>query len=126
MDVTTLRRLATQLQDELPAVIPDDAERASVADAITTALAASEGESQEALLKALAAHPATRAWMRGHGAAEDAFRGGLPGSPGMLGDTTAGGLYYVCPREDEDAILLVLPAQPPLCPNHGIPMTLQG
>jgi hypothetical protein len=33
--------------------------------------------------------------MRGHGAAEDAFRGGLP-------------------------------AQPPLCPNHGIPMTLQG
>jgi hypothetical protein len=45
---------------------------------------------------------------------------GLPGEP-----STPLGNYYVCPREDEDVILLSIPAEPPLCPVHGVPMILQ-
>jgi hypothetical protein len=121
MDETALRRLAEQLLTELPARIPDAAERAPVAGAIGDALATPEGQGRDALRAALSARPATRAWMREHGATEDVFRGGLLGEP-----TTPLGFYYVCPREDADAILLTRPVQPPLCPVHGLPMSLQG
>ncbi|MGD9525354.1 MAG: hypothetical protein AB7V44_01050 [Pseudonocardia sp.] len=121
MDETTLRGLAEQLLTELPQTIPDDAERAPIADAIAAALSVPDGEGRGPLLDALSAHPATRAWMREHGASEDVVRSGLPGNP-----TTPLGLYYVCPEDDEDLVLLTVPAQPPLCPVHGVPMTLQG
>jgi hypothetical protein len=119
MDETTLRQLAADLLAELPEKIPDDAERGPVAEALTAALGTPEGEGRDPLLDALDAHPATRQYMREHGANDDVVRG-LPGIP-----TIPLGLYYVCPHEDEDKVLRSIPAQPPLCPVHGIPMVLQ-
>jgi hypothetical protein len=119
MDETTLRRLATELLAELPDLIPIDAERAPVKDAIEAALATPEGQGRTPLLDALSAHRATRGWMSEH--IEDVVRGvGLPGNP-----TTPLGLYYVCPHEDEDLVLLTVPAQPPRCPVHGVEMRLE-
>lgn len=121
MDETTLRRLATELLAELPDLIPMEAERALVKDAIEAALATSEGQGRTLLLDALSAHPATRAWMREHGASEDVVRGvGLPGNP-----TTPLGLYYVCTKEDDDLVLQTAPAQPPRCPTCGSEMRLE-
>jgi hypothetical protein len=121
MDETMLRRLATELLAELPDLIPVDAERAPVKDAIDAALAIPEGQGRMPLLDALSAHRVTREWMREHGASEDVVRGvGLPGNP-----TTPLGLYYVCPYEDEDLVLLTAPAQPPSCPVHGVEMCLE-
>lgn len=121
MDDTTLRSLAGKLLAQLPTLIPEDPERTPIADSITAGLAGHEGGAgPEPLLDALAAHPVTRAWMRQHGAAEDVVRGGLPGN-----STTPRGLYYVCPEEDEDLILLTVPAAPPVCPIHGVLMILE-
>jgi hypothetical protein len=121
MDETTLRRLAADLLAELPEKIPDDAERRPVAEALTAALGAPEGEGRGPLLDALDAHPATRQYMREHGADDDVVRGG-----GLYGNPTDPlGLYYMCPQEDEDVVLLSIPAQPPLCTTHGVPMILQ-
>lgn len=122
MDETTLRRLAAEFLTELPKEITDPAERPPVAEAISAALAAPEGEGRRPLLDALSSHPATRRWMREHGAvAADVDRAweALPGQP-----TTRLGLYYVCPEEDEDTVLHTVPAQPPLCSRHGVPMNL--
>jgi hypothetical protein len=118
MDESTLRRLAVDLLAELPERIPDAAERDPVAEGLTAALAAG---GRALLLDALSAHPVTRQYMREHGADDDVVRGGLPGNP-----TTPLGLYYVCPNEDEDVVLLSIPAQPPRCSKHGVPMVLQG
>lgn len=124
MDEITLRRLAAQLLAELPERIPDAAERAPVADAVSAALATPDGEvggeEGTALTDALSMHPAIRAWMRQHGAGDDVVRGGLPGNP-----TTPVGLYYVCPHDDEDLVLLAVPPQPPHCPTHGVAMVLE-
>jgi hypothetical protein len=120
MDETTLRRLATELLAELPDLIPMDAERAPVKHAIEAALATPEGQGRTPLLDALSAHPATRAWMSEHGAGEDVLRRALPGDP-----TTPLGLYYVCPKDDEDLVMLTVPAQPPRCPVHGLEMRLE-
>jgi hypothetical protein len=119
MDEATLRRLALELLDSPRAEIPP-AERGGVADAITAALAVPEGAARAALIDALSAHPVTRRWMREHGATEDEVRGSLAGL-----STTPVGLYYVCPKEDEDTILLSVPAQPPRCTIHGLPMILE-
>jgi len=120
MDETTLRRLAADLLAELPGKIPDGAERGPVAEALSAALGTPEGEGRAGLLDALSAHQATRRYMREHGADDDVIRGGLPGI-----STATLGLYYLCPEEDKDEVLLSIPAQPPLCPVHGIPMVLQ-
>ena len=79
------------------------------------------GEARLPLIDALAMHPATRRWLRDHGAAEDTLRAwdDLGGTP-----TAPVGLYYVCPEQDYDDVLLAVPAQLPLCPEHKIPMTL--
>ena len=121
MDETTLRQLADELLIELPATIPDPTERTPVADAIESALAAPEGQGSAALLGALSTNSRTRRWMREHGAVDDVVRGGLYGDP-----PTPFGLYYVCPQEDEDEVLLSVPPQPPRCTVHDIPMILQG
>lgn len=121
MDESTLRQLATELLTELPKEIPDPTERTPISDAIMAALDVPEGESHLQLLDALSSHEATRSWMLTHGAAPaEVVRGiDVAGQP-----TTPLGLYYMCPNEDEDEVLLSVPAQPPLCPVHGIPMDL--
>jgi hypothetical protein len=121
MDETTLRRLATKLLDELSTIIADSAKRNSVADAVTAALDVPAGAGRLRLLEALSSHEATRRWMLAHGAApQDVIRGvNLAGDP-----TTPLGLYYMCPEKDEDKVLHSLPAQPPLCSRHGVPMIL--
>lgn len=120
MDESALQELATELLTELPTQIPDQVERTPVVDAITAALDIPAGESRLPLLYALSSHEATRRWMLAHGAAPaDVVRVGVAGDP-----TTPLGLYYVCPNKDEDAVLLSIPARPPLCPVHSIPMDL--
>lgn len=119
MDEHAVRQLAEELLTALPSELPDAAERTRVVAAITAALAAPEGSARQELLTALSAHPTTRRWMREHGAMEDALRVSLPGDP-----TGRQGLYYVCLHEDEDAVLLRRPAEPPLCSVHRIPMIL--
>ena len=121
MDEPTLRQLAADLLAELSDKIPDDAERGPVAQTLGAALDSPEGEGSDSLLEALEAHPETRKYMREHGAYDDVVRSGLPGIT-----TTPVGLYYVCPEGDEDDVLLTIPASPPHCPVHGIPMILQG
>jgi hypothetical protein len=118
MDKTTLRRLARELLPKMPALIAADAERIPVERALMDALASPEGQDGP-LLDALSAHPATRAWIREHGASDDVVRG-LPGNP-----TTPLGLYYVCPEYDEDLLLYNSPTQPPRCPVHGLEMRLE-
>jgi hypothetical protein len=121
MNETTLRGLATKLLTELPTEIPDPAERAPVADAITAALDVPEGAGRLPLLGALSSHEATRRWMLAHGAApQDVIRAlGLDGDP-----TTPLGLYYMCPNEHEDTVLHSVPARPLLCSKCGAPMDL--
>lgn len=126
MDEHAVRRLAGELLAALPSEFPDAAERTRVAAAITDALEAPQEQVRKELLAVLSAHPATRRWMREHGAMEDALRVSLPGNVSMAGNSTGQpALYYVCPDEDEDAILLRQPAEPPLCSVHRIPMILQ-
>jgi hypothetical protein len=121
MDETTLRQLAADLLAELPEKIPDDAERGPVAKALTAALGSPEGEGRTPLLDALGAHPATRKYMREHGANDDVPRGVGPAGIRLA----PAGLYYLCPEGDRDEVLLSIPAQPPLCPVHHILMVLQ-
>jgi hypothetical protein len=122
MDEDTLRRLADQLLTELPSKITDPARRAPVAERITEALQVRPGDGRLPLLRALGSDEATRQWMRDHGAVSpdvDRTWTELPGQP-----TTPLGLYYMCPHKDEDRVLLAVPAQPPLCSTHGVPMEL--
>jgi hypothetical protein len=121
LDETTLRRLATELLDELSTTIADPAERSSVADAITAALGVPEGAGRLPLLGALSSHEATRRWMLAHGAgAEDVIR-----AVTLEGDSlTPLGLYYICPNEHEDKVLRSVPSRPPLCSECGAPMDL--
>lgn len=121
MDETTLRGLGARLLVELPTEIADSAERQPVADDIRTALTKPEGGGRQHLLDALSSHPATRDWMRRHGAVfEDVDRSwdlqGLPTGPL--------GLYYVCPKLDHDDVLEEVPVRPPLCPVHEVPMII--
>jgi hypothetical protein len=119
MDETTLRRLASELLAELPDLIPIEAERAPVTDALQAALTTPEGQGRGPLLDALSDHRTTRAWMSER--IEDVVRGvTLDGNP-----TTPLGLYYVCPEEDEDLLLHTAPAQPPRCPVHDLEMRLE-
>lgn len=119
MDETTLRQLATELLTELSTEILDPAERAPVADAITTALGIPEGASRLPLLDALFSHEATRHWMLAHGAAPHDVIRGLYGDP-----TTPLGLYYMCPNKHQDTVLHSVPARPPRCSECGTPMDL--
>jgi hypothetical protein len=120
MDESVLRHLAVELLAELADVVPEAAERTAVTQALVTALAAPDGQGRAVLLEALSTHLATRRWMRDHGANDDVVRASLPGQA-----TAPIGLYYVCPQEDEDLVLINLPALPPLCTTHGIPMVLE-
>lgn len=120
MEEHAVRRLAEELLAQLPSEFPEPGERTRVAAAINGALAAPPERLRKELLEALSAYPATRRWMREHGAMDDALRVSLSGDP-----TSTQGLYYVCPKEDEDAVLLSRPAEPPLCSVHKISMVLQ-
>ena len=91
MDEDTLRRLATQLLDELPEEIPDS-ERHSLEDSLAEALARQPGTAKQALLKALSSTPDSRAWVRRHSNLED----DIDRAVGLAGSTLAGGVVFVC------------------------------
>lgn len=122
MDETALRELAGELLTELPAEIPDPTERTPIADAIAAALAVPPGGSLLPLIDALSEHEATRRWMRDHGAArpDAGRRRDLDGHDSI----TLPNLNYECPHKDEDKVLLSIPARPPRCSKHDIPMNL--
>jgi len=119
VDDATLKRLTAEMLSALPTIITDTGERDAAEPRIRGALGQLDRMGSEPLLCQLAAHPDTRRWMRDHDA--DAFRA-IQLAGVALGSV---GLYYVCPHEDEDLVLLGKPDRPPLCPIHRVPMILQ-
>jgi hypothetical protein len=91
MDEETLRRLATQMLDELPEEIPD-AERQSLEDSLAEAVARQPGTAKQALLKALRSTPDSRAWVQRHTGLED----DIDRVVGLASSTLAGGVVFVC------------------------------
>jgi hypothetical protein len=119
VEETELRELAAALLAELPDEIPDEEERIPVVDGINAALAAPIGSGGLNLLAVLSDHEVTRHWIVEHvGSAPDTLRVGLPGDP-----TTPQGVYYICPNNDYDVVVLTAPELPPLCPNDGLELT---
>ena len=119
MDEDTLRRLATQLLEELGDEIPDTAERQPVHDSLTDALASPSGTASPALIAALRSTSITRDWVRRHTSLEDTDRlAGLHGS-GPGGSPLTGGRVFACrkcgySKTRESASSTVL-----FCPRDG-------
>jgi hypothetical protein len=117
MDESELRHLAEDLRAALPRLIDDEAERATVAAGLETALASAPGAGRAALNAALESHPKTREWLRGRLPAETERSITIPGDP-----TAPLGTLFVCPEDDYDFVRERVNQQVPLCPVHKIPL----
>lgn len=124
MEEAELRRLAAELLARLPDKVSEQ-DRGPVRQELTAALTRPKGEGRRALLTAFRRNADTRQWLREHGSlsADDEERSFNPldGSPTM--DV---GYYYRCSKLDNDRMLDAVPATPPLCPVHRIPMVRIG
>lgn len=119
MEETELRAMMATLLTELPERILNEKERTPIAATIQAALAAPPGSGGLALLAVLSGHEVTRHWLFEHlMSTTDTVRSGLPGDP-----TTPQGIYYICPNNDYDVVLLTAPELPPRCPNDGRELT---
>jgi len=120
VDETELRRLATELLARLPDEVVEQ-DRGPVRQELPAALTRPEGEGLRALLPPFRRDADTLRWLRENGSlsAHDEERSFDP-PPGDL--TMDVGYYYRCPRLDSDRMLDAVPAAPPFCPVHRIPM----
>ena len=115
MDESELRWLAEELRAALPGLIDDDAERATVAAGLDTALATPPGSGRAALTAALESHAKTREWLRNRLPPEAQRSITIPGDP-----TAPLGTLFICPQEDYDFVRERVNQQVPLCPVHKI------
>jgi hypothetical protein len=106
------------LRVELPQIVADEEERASILLELDAALELPEGEVERALIEVLKARPDTRAWVAERIEADD-----LPGDrgiPGLAGTATAPlGVHVVCPNGDYDRYLESAADDPGRCPHDG-------
>lgn len=105
-----LRDLAEQIRGELPAMIPDDRERARVDDRLARALSQPRGSAGSALTEALRSHEAIRDRLE---ADHDRVAAPAGDSQGVIG------VLFVCPQRDYSVVRDRPTDEALLCPNDG-------
>jgi Arc/MetJ family transcription regulator len=115
MEEPELRDLTAELRADLPRIVADETERASVDAALRRALDLPSGAAKPALRAALAAHAETRKWLRHRLPADTERAIILPGDP-----TAPLGVLFMCPHEDYDYVRETVSEQVPLCPEHHV------
>jgi hypothetical protein len=122
MDDDELRQAAEALRADLPGLVDDTAERATIETDLAQALDQPPGRGHDALRRVIASHAATREWMRRRtSATQDVDRSiGPLSSIGLLGDASSAiGVLYVCPQRDYSVVREEPTEEVLLCPNDG-------